>query len=120
MTYINPLYFILLILFVVQLIIGIYVYQSAKNHGMNKWLWTIIAIFVPNLMGLVLFFFARSQLKQKGICTNCSQSIKPEYLFCPYCGDDRKQHCSSCAEVVQKSWSYCPHCANSLRGANHA
>ena len=39
-----------------------YINQDAGRRGMSRLLWTLIAIFVPNGLGIVLYFVLRKPL----------------------------------------------------------
>ncbi|MGG4395890.1 hypothetical protein ABEX25_16440 [Paenibacillus thiaminolyticus] len=42
--------------------IGRFIYKDAARHGMDPWLWATIAVYVPNLIGVILYFVARGRL----------------------------------------------------------
>ncbi len=48
-------------LFVLVLLIG-YVYADAKRRGMRYVMWTLLAIFIPNAIGIILYFVMRDPL----------------------------------------------------------
>ena len=52
------------------LLVG-YVYGDARRRGMNHVLWTLLAIFIPNAIGIILYFILRD----------------PVPVPCPTCGD---------------------------------
>lgn len=42
-----PLFMLMIIVALLPLLIGVYVYRDAKRRGMNAALWTLIAILAP-------------------------------------------------------------------------
>lgn len=61
-----------------------YVYADARRRTMPAVLWALIAIFVPNLLGFLLYFAIRRPLGSS--CSNCGQLIAAEQRFCSWCG----------------------------------
>lgn len=57
---------IVLAMLVFMLIIGTIVYKDAKAYNLNPWLWTLVAILTPNLIGIVIYLVVRSN-QQKNI-----------------------------------------------------
>ncbi|MGB8477942.1 MAG: hypothetical protein WCE63_03760 [Acidobacteriaceae bacterium] len=64
-----------------------YVYADARRRAMPAVLWVLIAIFVPNLLGFLLYFALRRPLGSP--CQNCGQLIAAEQRFCSWCGSQR-------------------------------
>ncbi|MGA7226575.1 MAG: PLDc N-terminal domain-containing protein, partial [Candidatus Acidiferrales bacterium] len=46
------------------LMIG-YVYGDAKRRGMRHVMWTLLAIFIPDMIGVILYFILRDPLMNK-------------------------------------------------------
>jgi len=61
-----------------------YVYSDARRRAMPALLWVLIAIFVPNLLGFLLYFAIRRPLGSP--CSSCGQPIAVEQRFCSWCG----------------------------------
>jgi hypothetical protein len=64
-----------------------YVYGDAQRRGMPRVLWTLIAAFIPNLLGFLLYFALRQPIVSP--CTNCGQAVTAKQQFCPGCGQPR-------------------------------
>lgn len=62
-----------------------YVYADARRRAMPAVLWVLVAIFVPNLLGFLLYFAIRRPLGSP--CSNCGQLIGAEQRFCSWCGN---------------------------------
>lgn len=43
-------------------------------------------------------------------CSNCGESVDPDFLICPYCHTPLSRKCSSCSRVLQVDWTICPYC----------
>lgn len=61
-----------------------YVYADARRRGMPPILWTLIAAFVPNLLGFLLYFALRRPIASP--CPHCGQPTTAEQRFCSSCG----------------------------------
>jgi hypothetical protein len=61
-----------------------YVYADARRRAMPAVPWTLVAIFVPNLLGFLLYFVLRRPIASP--CPQCGQAITPGQRFCPWCG----------------------------------
>jgi hypothetical protein len=61
-----------------------YVYADARRRTMPALLWLLLCIFVPNLLGFLLYFAIRRPLGSP--CSNCGQLIAAEQRFCSWCG----------------------------------
>lgn len=50
--------------------------------------------------------------EEKGVrvCRNCSESVRLEFLNCPYCGFAIVNRCPNCSKVREPDWKYCPYC----------
>jgi hypothetical protein len=61
-----------------------YVYGDAQRRAMQPVLWVLVAIFVPHLLGFLLYFVLRHPIAST--CTHCGQTIALYQQFCPWCG----------------------------------
>jgi RNA polymerase subunit RPABC4/transcription elongation factor Spt4 len=91
------------------LLIG-YVNRDAGRRGMNRIVWTLLAVFVPNGLGIILYFLLRQALPC--LCQRCGAQVQSGYGYCPKCGTSLTLHCSRCQQAVQVDDVYCPHCGN--------
>lgn len=73
---------LLAIVFII--IVSIYVYRDAKKRNMNEWMWITIAVYTPNLLGIILYLLARKSVQYS--CFNCGKQLEMDFLVCPYCG----------------------------------
>ncbi len=62
-----------------------YVYADARRRTMPAVLWLLLVIFIPNLLGFLLYFALRRHLGSP--CSNCGQLIAGEQRFCAWCGN---------------------------------
>jgi hypothetical protein len=98
-------------LFILVLLIG-YVYADAKRRGMRYVMWTLLAIFIPNAIGIILYFILREPLLTP--CPHCGTSVRPGYAFCPKCGTAMGMACPVCRSAVEPGWSHCARCGAAL------
>lgn len=94
------------------LLIG-YVNRDSRRRGMSPLLWTLVAILVPNLLGILLYFVLRQPPVRS--CPECGGTVRAEFNFCPRCSCKLAPSCRECQRVVGISDDYCPYCGSSLR-----
>ncbi len=93
------------------LLIG-YINRDAKRRGMSPTLWTIMAIIIPNALGIILYFLLRQPLG--GACPQCGHAVQTGFNFCPQCNYKLSPNCPQCQRVVGTRDVYCPYCGTSL------
>jgi hypothetical protein len=64
-------------LLVFVLLIG-YVNGDARRRGMRYVLWTLLAIFIPNAIGIILYFVLRDPLMR--VCQQCGTAGAADLL----------------------------------------
>jgi hypothetical protein len=102
---------IMLMFFVYILILG-YIAGDARRRGMRPVLWTLLAIFIPNAIGIILYFILREPLLQS--CPKCGTGSKAMFTFCPACGEALTKMCPACQGAIQPGWSHCAKCGAQL------
>lgn len=85
-----------------------YVYGDARRRGMRHVLWTVIALAVPNGLGIIAYFLLREPRLQP--CATCGARTRRGYAFCPRCGAAVAETCAACRRALDPSWSHCAHC----------
>ena len=93
------------------LLIG-YVNGDARRRGMRHVLWTLLAIFIPNAIGIILYFILRDPLMV--YCSRCGAGVHPSHAFCPKCGSGVQPSCRQCHRTIQPGWSHCAWCGQTL------
>ncbi len=92
-----------------------YVNRDAGRRRMSRVLWTLIAIFVPNGLGIVLYFILR---KPRTInCSQCDAEVEPGFSFCPRCRNRLQPVCPHCQRSVVPGDKFCPYCGGALEPA---
>jgi RNA polymerase subunit RPABC4/transcription elongation factor Spt4 len=94
------------------LLIG-YINRDAKRRGMSPTLWTIMAIIIPNALGIILYFLLRQP--RSSICPQCGYAVQSGFNFCPRCNYKLGPSCPQCQRVVGADAVYCPYCGTPLR-----
>ena len=61
-----------------------YIYGDAKRRQMPAVAWVIAALFIPNLIGFILYFLFRRPLL--GPCRDCGKPVRVGEAFCSHCG----------------------------------
>ena len=54
-----------------------YINRDAKRRGMSPLLWTVIAILIPNALGIILYFVLRQPLRSA--CPQCGYGVQKEF-----------------------------------------
>lgn len=91
-----------------------YVNRDAKRRGMSPALWTIVAMIIPNALGIILYFILRQPVGHA--CPQCRSALQPGFNFCPRCSHKLSPSCPQCQRLVGANDVYCPYCGCSLRG----
>jgi RNA polymerase subunit RPABC4/transcription elongation factor Spt4 len=89
-----------------------YINRDAKRRGMNSTLWTLLAIFVPYLIGVIIYFLMREPLPYN--CPGCGAIVNARFNFCPVCKYNLRPSCPQCKREVRAADKYCPYCAEEL------
>ncbi|MGH9377900.1 MAG: zinc ribbon domain-containing protein [Terriglobia bacterium] len=89
-----------------------YINRDAARRGMNATLWTLISIFVPYLIGALVYFLLRDALPTP--CPQCGASVSARFNFCPACGYNLQPACPQCKRSVQQGDRFCPYCSHKL------
>ena len=93
------------------LLIG-YVNGDARRRGMRYVMWTLLAIFLANGIGIILYFILREPLL--AYCSKCGSGVQHGFAYCPRCGANVLPACPACRRVVQLGWSHCAWCGASF------
>ncbi len=94
------------------LLIG-YINRDAKRRGMSPALWTIMAVIIPNALGIILYFLLRQPLGSA--CPQCGNAVQTGFNFCPRCHYKLGPSCPQCQRVVGVNDVYCAYCGTPLR-----
>jgi RNA polymerase subunit RPABC4/transcription elongation factor Spt4 len=92
-----------------------YINRDAGRRGMSRLLWTLIAIFVPNGLGIVLYFVLRKPRTAR--CQQCNAEVEPGFSFCPRCRNRLQPVCPHCQRSVNPGDKFCPYCGGALEAA---
>jgi hypothetical protein len=93
------------------LLIG-YVYVDAHRRGMSALLWTLLAVFIPSGIGIILYFILRDPIAVP--CPSCGTPARKGHAFCASCGASVRRACAQCRQAVEPAWRNCPGCGASL------
>jgi len=89
-----------------------YIYLDAKRRGMKAILWLLLAILVPDLIGVLIYFLLREPLPLN--CPRCGTVGNARFNYCPSCGYNFRPTCPQCKQEAQPDAHYCPNCAYDL------
>ncbi len=91
-----------------------YINRDAKRRGMRYVLWTFIAILVPYLIGVIVYFLVREPLLYP--CPHCGKTVSARFNFCPRCKFNLRPTCPQCKHEVRVGDHFCPNCGCELTG----
>lgn len=89
-----------------------YIAVDAKRRGMSPVLWVLVALLVPYLIGVILYFVLREPLPME--CPQCGRAVNPHFNFCPGCQFNLRPNCPQCRRAVRAGDRFCPHCGAAL------
>jgi hypothetical protein len=95
-----------------------YINRDAGRRRMSSALWTLIAILIPNGLGIVLYFVLRKP--RAANCPHCAAEVEPGYSFCPRCSHRLQPVCPRCQRSVNMGDKFCPYCGGTLDSATGA
>ena len=95
-----------------------YIYMDARRRGMKAGLWLLLAILVPDLIGVVIYFLLRDPLPLD--CPSCGAQGNARFNYCPRCGFNFRATCPQCKQEARPGDHYCPHCACDLTAGRPA
>lgn len=90
-----------------------YIAADAKRRGMTPWLWVLLAILVPYLIGVILYFVVREPLLLN--CPQCGRTVNPHFNFCPSCQFNLRPNCPQCRRAIRAGDQFCPYCGFTLQ-----
>jgi RNA polymerase subunit RPABC4/transcription elongation factor Spt4 len=93
------------------LLIG-YINRDAGRRGMSRLAWTLLAIFIPHGLGIVLYFVLRKPRTLN--CSQCGALVEPGFGFCPRCRCRLNAICPRCQRGVNVADKFCPYCGGDL------
>ncbi len=103
----------LLIMIILTILIGVFVYKDSKRRGINPVLWTLIAIIAPCFIGLIIYLLVRTQYYEAK-CPKCAKQINERFMVCPHCGEILKERCEKCNFPLEPEWINCPNCGETV------
>ncbi len=92
-----------------------YVNRDAGRRKMNRALWTLLVIFIPNGIGFILYFLLRHPPMQT--CPKCLATVEPGFNYCPKCHYSLTPTCPHCRRPVRPGDVYCAYCGQELAAA---
>ena len=67
------------------ILVGVWVYRDAKSRGLEAWVWTLVTVLVPSLIGLILYFLV-GRRESRRACPACGKPVPQSSAFCGGCG----------------------------------
>jgi heme/copper-type cytochrome/quinol oxidase subunit 2 len=86
----------LIVWFIINVLLCVWIYRDAESRGMNGALWLII-VFISGIIGLIVYLIVRGEKTRRPSpytapspvrkCPYCGREIDVSANFCPYCGN---------------------------------
>jgi len=95
-----------------------YVWSDARRRGMNHVLWTLLALFIPYVVGVILYFLLREPVPVP--CPACATPARKGHAYCAHCGTAVRTACPQCRQPVEAGWRNCAGCGQALQPAGSA
>lgn len=92
-----------------------YVWGDARRRGMNHVMWTLLALFIPSAVGIILYFILREPVPIP--CPSCATPARKGHAYCAHCGTAVRAACPHCRQPVEAGWRNCAGCGQALRPA---
>lgn len=89
-----------------------YVWGDARRRGMNHVLWTLLALFIPYAVGIILYFVLRDPVPVP--CPSCATPARKGHAYCASCGAAVRAVCPHCRQPVEAGWRNCASCGHAL------
>ncbi|HXJ94135.1 MAG TPA: zinc ribbon domain-containing protein [Terriglobia bacterium] len=89
-----------------------YIGCDARRRGMSPTLWVLVSLFVPYLVGAILYFVVREPLPFE--CPSCGRLVNAQFNFCPSCQYNLRPNCPQCRREIRPGDHFCPHCGFGL------
>jgi hypothetical protein len=89
-----------------------YVNVDARRRGMNRVLWTLVVIFVPNAIGFILYFLMRNPIRLD--CPKCGTMVDLRTNYCPSCRHSFHPTCPECKSSVKPGDTFCGNCGSQI------
>ncbi len=100
--------------FAAVLLLG-YINADARRRGMRDVMWTLLSIFIPYGIGIILYFVLRDPLLVT--CSKCGAQGRANFAFCPRCGEGLSRSCPVCKKAVEPAWNRCAYCGTELESS---
>jgi len=101
----------------VPVIMGLFVFRDAKARGMDPLLWTLVAVFAPGFIGLIIYLIMRKD-HVKLTCPSCGNEVQQTFVSCPNCGQKLCASCGNCGSPLSTEWKLCPQCGAEITGSS--
>lgn len=95
-------------------VLGAIIYKDAQTYGLPPLKWALIAVFVPNLIGVVIYLVARSKIEKALYCSNCMHPVEKDYNLCPNCATVFENICQVCKKALKSEHEICPYCGSTI------
>ncbi|HEV8048817.1 MAG TPA: zinc ribbon domain-containing protein [Terriglobales bacterium] len=104
------------IIFGCYFLLIVYVNRDAARRGMNRALWTVIAVVITHGLGIILYLVLRQPLQSR--CPQCEAMVQSGFNFCPKCNHQLNPTCPHCQHAVLGNDVYCAYCGATLLPPN--
>lgn len=126
------LYSFIFILIIVWLAFIYWTYRDSKlrSESMIPAVFWALIVLVFNFLGLILYLILRppeyiDDVVERDLeiermqallngkqssCPACGNTVRDDFLICPYCRKKLKSPCINCGKPLDLNWKVCPYC----------
>jgi len=83
-------YWVWIMIAIVLLIQGTWIFNDAGKRGMNRWLWGLLGLMNTPTNLIVYLIVSRTILGTKK-CKKCERRYNKTYKYCPYCSEENDE-----------------------------
>lgn len=95
---IMPLY-AWIIIAVILLVQGSWIFNDANKRGMNKWVWGLFGLLnCPS--NLIVYLIVSRAVFGANRCGHCGKRFNNNFSYCPYCGVANKRVIEADKEIL--------------------
>lgn len=74
-----------IIIGIILLVQGFWIFNDANKRGMNKWLWGLFGL-LNSPSNLIMYLIVSRAVLGANRCESCGKRFNKNFRYCPHCG----------------------------------